>query len=108
MDLARFDITAANSRFMIKRTIESITVPFGRFLWPPIAWLRWAVWSGLLAAVIGAVVATSVRFDINRDCKGGSFSSGFSGGFDIRRCGVDIEYLPTGERITIPLPPSWL
>jgi len=93
---------------MIKRALDSIAVPIGRMLWPPIAWLRFAVWSALMLALVGAVIATSIQIHINRDCKGGTFSSGFSSDFDIRRCGIGIEHVPTGAKITIPLPASWL
>jgi len=93
---------------MLKRTLNSIAVPFVRVLWLPIAWLRWAIWSALMLALVCAVAATSVQVHINRECKGGAFSSGFSSGFDIRRCGISTEHVPTGAKITIPLPASWL
>ena len=90
------------------RELRSIAVPIGRLLWPPIAWLRWAVWSALILAIVGALAATSIQVHINRDCKGGAFSGGFSSAFDIRRCGIIIEHIPTGAKITIPLPANWL
>jgi len=90
-----------------KQVLASIAVPVGRILWPPIAWLRWAVWSAFILALVGAVAATSIQVQINRDCKGGAFSSDFSSDFDIRRCGINIEHIPTGAKITIPLPASW-
>ena len=92
---------------MLKRTLNSIAVPFGRILWPPIAWLRWAVWSALLLTLVGAVAATSIQVHINRDCKGGAFSNGFSSGFNVRRCGISIEHVPTRAKITVPLPANW-
>jgi hypothetical protein len=91
----------------LRRALVSVAVPIGRILWLPNAWLRWAVWSALIAALVGAVAATTIQIHINRDCKGGAFSSGFSSGFDIRRCGVTFEHIPTRTKITIPLPASW-
>jgi hypothetical protein len=93
---------------MLKRAVDSVAVPIGRLLWPPIAWLRWGVWSALMLALVGAVAATSIQVHINRDCKGGAFNGGFSSGFDIRRCGISVEHIPTGAKITIPLPANWL
>jgi hypothetical protein len=93
---------------MLRHTLYSIAVPIGRILWPPVAWLRWVVWAGLMLALVGAVGATSIQVHINRDCKAGAFSSGFNSGFDIRRCGISIEHVPTGMKITIPLPSNWV
>jgi hypothetical protein len=90
-----------------KQVLASIAAPVGRILWPPIAWLRWAFWSALILALVGAVAATSIQVHINRDCKGGAFSRDFSSDFDIRRCGINIEHIPTGAKITIPLPANW-
>jgi hypothetical protein len=73
------------------RALRSIAVPVGRLLWPPVAWLRWAVGSALILAIVGAVAATSIQVHVNRDCKGGAFSSGFSSAFDIRRCGSSLN-----------------
>lgn len=92
---------------MLKHAIAAIVVPAGRVLWPATAWLRLAVWSGLLLALVGAVVATSVRVSIERECKRGAFSGGFSSGFDVRRCGIKVQRLPTGLTFTVPLPASW-
>jgi len=92
----------------LKAPPYTIAVPVGRILWPPIAWLRWAIWAALMLALVWAVATTSIQVHINRDCKGGAFSSGFRSGFDIRRCGISIEHVPTGAKITIPLPASWL
>jgi hypothetical protein len=91
----------------MKRKLYSVAVPIGRFFWPPIAWLRWAVWSALIAALVGAVAATAIQIHLDRSCKGGAFSSGFSSGFDIRRCGITIEHIPTSTKFIIPLPASW-
>ncbi len=96
------------SQGKLKRALDSVAIPIGRVLWLPNAWRRWAVWSALFAALVSAVAATTIQIHINRDCKGGAFSSGFSSDFDIRRCGISIEHVPTGAKITIPLPASWL
>ena len=89
------------------RKPKSVTTPAGRTIWLPIALLRWAVWSALLIALIAAIVLTSFQFSLDRSCKGGAFDSGFSSAFDVRRCGISIEHLPTGRKITIPLPMNW-
>ena len=92
----------------VTRMLKSIAAPAGRALWPATAWLRWAVWSALFVALACALVATSVQVSLDRQCKGGAFSNGFSAGFDIRRCGIVFEHIPTGAKITIPLPSSWI
>jgi hypothetical protein len=84
-----------------KQVLASIAVSVGPILWPPVAWLRWAVWSASILALVGAVAATSIQVHINRDCNGGAFNSDFSSDFDIRRCSINIEHIPTGTKITI-------
>jgi hypothetical protein len=37
-----------------------VVVPIGRLLWPPIAWLRWVVWSALILAIVDAIAAASM------------------------------------------------
>ncbi|MGA8611672.1 MAG: hypothetical protein WB760_08110 [Xanthobacteraceae bacterium] len=77
-------------------------------IWPAIAWLRWAVWSASMLALVVAVAATSIQVHIDRGCKGGAFNSAFNPGFDIRRCAITIEHTPTGAKIAIPLPANRL
>jgi len=83
-------------------------IPVDRALWPPIDWLSWAICAGLMLALVYAVAATSFQLSVDRECKGGAFSSAFGSDFDIRRCGVSIEHVPNGAKITIPLPAGWL
>jgi hypothetical protein len=80
----------------------------GRALCPANVWLRWAVWSASIVALVAAIAASTLQLHIDRDCKGGAFSGGFSSGFDTRRCGITVEHIPTGSKITIPLPRDWL
>lgn len=75
--------------------------------WPPIAWLRWTVWSGLFVALIVAIAGTVVQINLDRSCKNGAFSNAFSGGFEIHRCRISIEHVPTRAKITVPPPASW-
>jgi hypothetical protein len=92
----------------VRHAFHSVAIGAGRALYPANVWLRWAVWSALIVALVAAIAATTLQFRINRDCKSGAFSSGFSGGFDTRRCGIAVEHVPTGSKITIPLPRDWL
>ena len=55
----------------------------------PAGWFRWLIILGLLAALmIAAVVALIDTIEVSRRCQGGGFSSGFSVGFDTRRCEI--------------------
>jgi hypothetical protein len=59
---------------------------------------------GLLAAlVIAAVVAIMDTIDVSRRCHGGAFSSGFSAGFDTRRCEIIVRLVKVGVEAMIPL-----
>jgi hypothetical protein len=82
-------------------------IPVDRALRPPIDRLSWAICAGLMLALVYAVAATSLQLSVDRDCKGGAFSSAFSSDFDIRRCSISIEHIPTGAKITVPLPGTW-
>ena len=92
----------------VRRTFHAVAIGTGRALCPANVWLRWAVWSAVVVALVAGIAATTLQFHIERDCKGGAFSSGFSSGFDTRRCGITVEHIPTGSKITIPLPRDWL
>jgi hypothetical protein len=53
--------------------------------------MRGLVHAGLVAALMIALAASLPAFNANRECRGGAFSSGFSAGFDIKRCDLVIR-----------------
>jgi hypothetical protein len=67
-------------------------------------WVRLLIVLGFVSAlVVTATVAAMDSFKPSRKCHG-TFSRGFSVGFDIYRCDLIIQIVPSGRRITIPLP----
>ena len=65
---------------------------------------RWLIVLGLLAAlVIAAVVALIDTIEVSRRCQGGGFGSGFSVGFDTRRCEIIVRLVKVGVEAMIPL-----
>lgn len=46
---------------------------------------------GLLSALAVDVCLVLAQYDVAWECRGGAFSSGFSHGFDVRRCDVVIR-----------------
>lgn len=40
----------------------------------------------LVGLVAAFAVALALSISVSRECKGGAFSSAFSGGFDVRQC----------------------
>src|SRR5262245_19217424 len=70
----------------------------------PAGWFRLLIVLGLIAAlVIAAVVAVIETIDVSRRCEGGAFSSGFSAGFQTRRCEIIIRLVRVGVEAMIPL-----
>lgn len=86
----------------IKSAVISKAIPDARAR--PIRLVRWAVILGIIAALVYAIAATSFQFRIDREATPGAFSGGFSAGFDIRRCSLEIEHIPTGKKLKFPLP----
>jgi hypothetical protein len=72
----------------------------------PIALVRRLVAAGLMVALVVAISADVMQFEASRECRGGAFSSGFSGGFDVRRCDVVVRRFGD-DLFKIPLPASW-
>jgi hypothetical protein len=58
---------------------------------------------GLVSAFALAIMATKSQFERKHDCRG-SFSAGFSSGFDAYHCEMRIKHLPTGFKIAMPTP----
>jgi hypothetical protein len=71
----------------------------------PIDRLRRLIVAGVLgfSIVTTAVLAVFQTFETSRECKG-SFSSGFSLGFDVYRCALRVRVLPDGPKFDVPLP----
>jgi hypothetical protein len=59
---------------------------------------------GLLPAVAFALAADTQLFDASKECRGGAFSSGFSRGFDLRRCNLTVKAIGADLKISVPLP----
>jgi hypothetical protein len=67
-------------------------------------WFRLIIVSGLVAAlVIAAVVAVIDTIELSRRCQDGAFSSGFSAGYDTRRCEIIVRLAKVGVEVMIPL-----
>jgi hypothetical protein len=65
------------------------------------SFVRLSVLIGL--ALVAAAVVALPQFSASKECKGGAFSSGFSAGFDIKRCEIVVRRL--GEELfKLPLP----
>jgi hypothetical protein len=65
-----------------------------------ILWLVRARWMSALAVALYLVLA---QFDASKECRGGAFSAGFSGGFDVRRCDLVLKRFGGGlVRIRLP------
>jgi hypothetical protein len=59
---------------------------------------------GVLAALaIAGVFALIDTIEMSRRCQGGAFSSGFSDGFDTRRCKMIVRFVKVGLEAMIPL-----
>jgi hypothetical protein len=65
--------------------------------------VRRLVLAGLLAALVFAVSADVMRFELRKECRG-DFSSGFSRDFDVRRCNVVVRSLGGDLELHLPLP----
>jgi hypothetical protein len=48
--------------------------------------VRWLVRAGVMSAVALTLYVVLAQFSGAKECRGGAFSTGFSAGFDIRRC----------------------
>jgi hypothetical protein len=52
-----------------------------------------------------AVAFADVRqFEASKECQGGAFSSGFSSGFDVRRCDLVVRKIGNNAELRIQLP----
>ncbi len=61
---------------------------------------------GLLGALVFALSVGVMQFEVNRECRVGLFSAGFSAGFNGRVCKVVLKRLGR-DLIEIPLPRDW-
>jgi hypothetical protein len=65
---------------------------------------RRLVGAGLvLSALVFALSGDVVQFEASKECRG-AFSSGFGGGFDMRRCDVVVRRIGGDAGVRIPLP----
>jgi hypothetical protein len=69
----------------------------------PLTILRWLYRAGVLAALVFALSADAQLFDASRECKG-AFASGFSNGFDVRQCKLNVKAVGSDLKFSIPLP----
>jgi hypothetical protein len=53
--------------------------------------VRWLFWAGVMAALVLVLYVALAQFSASRECRGGAFSSGFSRGFDVRRCDLVLK-----------------
>lgn len=65
-------------------------------------WFRLLIVFVIGALVVAAVVAIMDTIDVSRRCQGGGFSSGFSAGFQTRRCEIIIRLVKIGIEAMIP------
>jgi hypothetical protein len=61
---------------------------------------------GWIPALVFALSGDVMQFEASRECRGGAFSSGFSAGFDVRRCNVVVRRFGD-DLFKVPLPASW-
>jgi hypothetical protein len=56
-----------------------------------------------MAALVFALSADVRQFESSKECRG-AFSSGFGGGFDVRRCDLVVKKIGGDAEVRIPLP----
>jgi hypothetical protein len=57
-----------------------------------------------MAALAFAFYSDVRQFEASKECRGGAFSSGFSRGFDVRRCDLVVKRFGVDTGFHIPLP----
>jgi hypothetical protein len=81
--------------------MNTITIPRPE---RPADLFRRLVGAGLvLGALVVALSADVMQFEASKECRG-AFSSGFGGGFDVRRCDVVIRWFGRDIGLHFPLP----
>jgi hypothetical protein len=59
---------------------------------------------GLVAGLVAVVCLALLAIEVSKECRGGAFSAGFDGGFDVRRCAIVIKKIDSDVEIRIPFP----
>ena len=72
----------------------------------PVDLTRRLVCAGAMAALVFALSRGVPQFEASKECRGGAFSAGFSLGFDVRRCDLNVKRVGGDLEIRIPLPQS--
>jgi hypothetical protein len=58
----------------------------------------------VLGALVLARSGDVVQFEASKECRGGAFSAGFGGGFDVHRCDLVVRRIGSDRGLRIPLP----
>jgi hypothetical protein len=83
--------------------MSTIEVSAGRIL---VSWIKFLVGVGLLAGLVAAAVIWLPQFSASKECRGGAFGSGFSAGFDVKRCELVVRRFGD-PLLKTPLPQGW-
>ena len=66
--------------------------------------IRRLIRDGLIPSLVHTLYLVLVQFEASKECRGGAFSGGFGGGFDVHRCDFVVRRISSDRGLRIPLP----
>ena len=66
--------------------------------------IRRLIRDGLIPSLALTLYLVLVQFEASKECRGGAFSAGFGGGFDVHRCDLVVRRIGSDRGLRIPLP----
>jgi len=66
--------------------------------------IRRLIRDGLIPSLVLTLYLVLVQFEASKECRGGAFSAGFGGGFDVHRCDLVVRRIGSDRGLCIPLP----